>query len=122
MELVDRVDDRYVIVRHGDELALSFRADRLPDLPDGWKRTLLVLSDGFGKDMDLNSARPNNVEPLPFHGMSAYPYPPDEHYPSSEAHRRYRETYNTRWIERDRAWPADLVESGPPDRDETQQR
>lgn len=122
MELVDRVDDRYVIVRHGDELALSFRADRLPDLPDGWRRTLLVLSDGFGKDMDLNSARPDRVEPLPFHGMSAYPYPPDEHYPSSEAHRRYRETYNTRWIERDRAWPADLVEGGTADRDETQQR
>ena len=82
----------------------------------------MVLADGFGKDMDLNSARPDTVEPLPFHGMSAYPYPPDEHYPSTEAHRRYRETYNTRWIGRNRTWPADLTESDTPDRDETQQR
>jgi hypothetical protein len=122
MELVDRVDDQYVIVRHGDELALSFRADRLPALPVGWKRTFLVLADGFGKDMDLNSARPDTVEPLPFHGMSSYPYPPDEHYPSTEVHRRYRETYNTRWIERDRVWPADLIEGDRPDRDEANPR
>ncbi len=95
-ELVEAVDDRYVIARHGDELALSFAADQLPPLPAGWKRTFLVYADGFGKDMDLNSARPNTVEPLPFHGMSAYPYPPGEHYPDTESHRLYREIYNTR--------------------------
>ncbi len=95
-ELVETVDDRYVIARHGDELALSFDAGRLPPLPAGWKRTFLVYADGFGKDMDLNSARPNTVEPHPFHGMSAYPYPPEEHYPDTESHRRYREIYNTR--------------------------
>jgi hypothetical protein len=98
--LVESVDDIYVIARHGDELALSFEADRLPSLPSGWKRTFLVYADGFGKDMDLNSARPNTVEPLPFHGMSAYPYPPGEHYPDTEKHRLYRETYNSRHIER----------------------
>jgi hypothetical protein len=95
-ELVHRVDDRYVIARHGDELALSFDARRLPELPDGWKRSFLVVADGFGKDMDLNSARPDTVEPLPFHGMSAYPYPSSERYPDSEEYRLYREAYNTR--------------------------
>jgi tetratricopeptide (TPR) repeat protein len=97
-ELVESIDDRYVIARHGDELALSFDAGRLPPLGTGWKRTFLVYADGFGKDMDLNSARPDTVEPLPFHGMSAYPYPPDEHYPDTEEHRRYQKAYNTRHI------------------------
>lgn len=97
-ELVREVDDRYVITRHGDELALSFDARRLPAPGLGWVRSLFVFADGFGKDMDLNSARPHTVAPLPFHGMSAYPYPATESYPDSEAHRRYRETYNTRHI------------------------
>jgi hypothetical protein len=57
----------------------------------------MALADGFGKDMDLNSARPDHVEPLPFHGMSAYPYPEGEAFPSSSAHRRY----NTRYVGRD---------------------
>jgi hypothetical protein len=107
--LVEEVDDMYVIVRHGDELALSFDAGRLPALQSDWKRSFLVLADGFGKDMDMNSARPDTVEPLPFHGMSAYPYPKGESYPDTEAHRRYRRMFNTRRIERDRAWPANEV-------------
>ena len=97
-ELVLEVDDRYVITRHGDELALSFPISSLPPLPPGSKRTLVVYADGFGKDMDLNSARPSTIEPLPFHGMSAYPYPPDASYPDTEALRRYHETYNTRRV------------------------
>jgi hypothetical protein len=105
-ELVESIDDRYVIARHGDELSLSFDAGRLPPLGAGWKRTFLVYADGFGKDMDLNSARPDTVEPLPFHGMSAYPYPPDEHYPDTEEHRRYQETYNSRQIKPRKGWPA----------------
>jgi hypothetical protein len=106
-ELVEAVDDRYVIARHGDELALSFEADRLPALPSGWKRTFMVLADGFGKDMDLNSARPVTVEPLPFHGMSAYPYPLGESFPDTEEHRLYREKYNTRYIGPKGAFPAE---------------
>jgi hypothetical protein len=103
--LVEEIDDRYVIARHGDELALSFDAGRLPTLPSEWKRTFLVLADGFGKDMDLNSARPDTVEPLPFHGMSAYPYPEGESYPDTAAHRHYRQMFNTRRVERKRIWP-----------------
>jgi len=94
--LVSAVDDRYVITKNGDELALGFAADRLPALGPSQKRTFLMFADGFGKDMDLNSAFADTVEPLPFHGMSSYPYPATEHFPESEAHRRYRETYNTR--------------------------
>jgi len=35
---------------------------------------------------------------LPFHGMSSYPYGPDEQYPDTEKTRDYRERYNTRVI------------------------
>jgi tetratricopeptide (TPR) repeat protein len=96
-ELVEAADDQYVITHHGDELRLTFEASELAPLRDGWTRSFMALADGFGKDMDLNSARPDHVEPLPFHGMSAYPYPEGEAFPSSSAHRRY----NTRYVGRD---------------------
>ena len=42
------------------------------------------------------------VEPLPFHAMSAYPCAPDEHFPDDDAHRSWRAQWNTRpaweWI------------------------
>jgi hypothetical protein len=46
--------------------------------------------------MDLNSLVPETIGPLPFHGMSGYPYPPIEHYPDHEEHRSYQRRYNTR--------------------------
>ena len=36
------------------------------------------------------------VEPLPFHGMSRYPYPEGERFPEDGVYRPYREHYNTR--------------------------
>jgi hypothetical protein len=102
-ELVEDVDDRYVLTKHGDELTLSFEADRLPPLPPGWQRTFLVFADGFGKDMDLNSAYSDTVEPLPFHNMSQYPYAPGEAFPDTDVHRRDRKTYHTRRLDRQRA-------------------
>jgi hypothetical protein len=50
--------------------------------------------------MDINSATPDHVEPLPFHRMSGYPYPPAERYPDTPEHRRYQDTLNTRVIRR----------------------
>jgi len=38
------------------------------------------------------------VEPLPFHGMSQYPYTENEHYPMDKAHQEYRRKYNTREV------------------------
>jgi hypothetical protein len=46
--------------------------------------------------MDLSSAFPDTIEPLPFHGMRTYPYPPEATYPDDPETRRYREEYNTR--------------------------
>ena len=97
-ELLTAADDMYVITRNGDEIQLDFDARRLPALPSGWKRTYLVFADGFGKDMDLNSARPETVGELPYHGMKSYPYSPGDAYPSDKRHRDYLERYNTRTI------------------------
>ncbi|HET6979397.1 MAG TPA: FG-GAP-like repeat-containing protein [Pyrinomonadaceae bacterium] len=97
-ELVQTTDDMFVISRPGDELSVSFAADKLPPLPKGWTRTFLLYADGFSKEMDINSASPDQVGPLPFHGMSRYPYAWPERYPLTERRRRYLETYNTRIV------------------------
>ncbi len=97
-ELLLAADDMFVISRPGDELSLSFAADRLPPLPQGWMLTFLLYADGFSKEMDINSASPDQVGPLPFHGMSRYPYRWPERYPLTERRREYLERYNTRVV------------------------
>jgi tetratricopeptide (TPR) repeat protein len=97
-ELVLAADDMFVISRPGDELSLSFAADKLPPLPKGWTRTFLLYADGFSKEMDINSASPDQVGPLPFHGMSKYPYAWPERYPLTDERRRYLDSYNTRIV------------------------
>jgi hypothetical protein len=65
-------------------------------VPAGWTRDYLLKVDGWAKDRDANTAFPATVEPLPFHAMSVYPYPGNEHFPDDASHREYREKYNTR--------------------------
>jgi len=98
LPLVSASDDRFVIAAPGDELAVSFDAAALPAIPDGWTRTFLFYADGFSKEMNLHSASPDRLEPLPFHRMTRYPYTAPERYPTSRAHQRYRDEYNTRLI------------------------
>ena len=100
LELLASADDMFVIARDGDEVALTFDASGLEPLPEGWTRTFLLRADGYSKEMDINSAIPDTVEPLPFHRMTGYPYGEEERYPDTPEHRRYRETYNTRVIVR----------------------
>ena len=97
-ELLLVSDDMFVISRPGDEVVLSFPANKLPALPRNWTRTFLLYADGFSKEMDINSASPDQVGPLPFHGMSKYPYNWPEHYPLTEKRQRYFEKYNTRIV------------------------
>jgi hypothetical protein len=94
--LVNEIDDRLVIMGSGDELRLLFPGASLPPLKDGWTRDFLLLVDGWAKDGDANTAFSQTVEPLPFHGMSAYPYPPAEQFPADELRADYRRQYNTR--------------------------
>jgi hypothetical protein len=97
-ELLLDSDDMFVVSRPGDEIGLSFDAARLPPLPFGWTRTFLLYADGFSKEMDINSASPDQVSPLPFHGMTKYPYDGPEVYPLTDARRAYLERYNTRLV------------------------
>ena len=97
-ELLMKTDDQFVISRTGDEVSLSFDASSLPQLPAGWTRTFLLYADGFSKEMDINSASPDTVGPLPFHNMTRYPYRAPEAYPLTPARRAYIERYNTRKV------------------------
>jgi len=101
-ELLDTVDDRFVIMGAGDALTLRFDARTLPPPTPGMRRDYLVYLDGWAKDRDPNSIQALEVEPLPFHAMSGYPYEADEHFPTDELHARWRAEWNTRsawqWI------------------------
>jgi Tfp pilus assembly protein PilF len=98
--LLMKTDDMFVIAKPGDEIALTFIDAAADPLPDGWTRTFLLLADGFSKEMDINSASPDSVEPLPFHAMTAYPYRAPERYPDTPEHQQYRARYNTRVVTR----------------------
>ena len=96
--LLDEADDCFVIMGHGEEITLRFAVDQFGPVPDGCQRTFILKTDSYCKDMDLYTAFPSTVEPLPFHGMSGYPYPAGEHYPDTDKTRQYRSTYNTRRV------------------------
>ncbi|MBK9166072.1 MAG: VCBS repeat-containing protein [Bryobacterales bacterium] len=85
--LLHEVDDAMVIMGSGDELSLEFPAVDLPPLPSGWTRDFLLFVDGWAKDGDANTVYSQTVEPLPFHGMSRYPYPDTERFPMRELQR-----------------------------------
>jgi cytochrome c-type biogenesis protein CcmH/NrfG len=96
LPLIERADDMYVVFGPGDEITVEFAAREAPPLPAGWRRDFLLYSDSWLKDADLNTGTGQTVEPLPFHGMSRYPYGVDESYPTDAEHQRYLRRYNTR--------------------------
>ena len=98
LELLTDPDEMYVIMNAGDEVSIEFAAQSLPDIAEGWERTFLIYSYGWLKDGDLNTAAGQTVEPLPFRGMSQYPYGADEHYPIDRVHQDYLRRYNTRRV------------------------
>jgi Flp pilus assembly protein TadD len=71
--LVARTDDRFAVMGHGEEIALSFDARALPPLRPGWERTWFFFADGYEKGSELYSALGDTVAPLPWHGMTGYP-------------------------------------------------
>jgi hypothetical protein len=105
LELLDAADDRYAIFHHGDEVALSFDASAAPPPVKGLTRTYFLDSSGWAKDMDPSTFAPETVEPLPFHGMSGYPYAASERYPDTPATRQYRAEWNTRRVGTPRPLP-----------------
>jgi len=99
-ELLSEADDVFVVSRPGDEIALDFDARALAELPADRRRTYLLASDGFSKEMDIHSATPDAIGPWPFHGMTRYPYAAPQAFPMTEAKLRLIERYNTRVVSR----------------------
>jgi uncharacterized repeat protein (TIGR01451 family) len=98
LPLLTEVDDKFVIMHAGDDISLVF--NEVP-VSEGTERDYFLFSDAYYK---LHFARillgedVSTIEPLPFHGMSAYPYPDDEGYPYDAEHIAYLEEYNTREV------------------------
>jgi hypothetical protein len=80
-ELLETVDDRFVISRPGDEISLWFDPSALTPLEAGMRRTFLLYASGYSKEMDLHSASPDAVAPIPFRAMPHYPYAWPARYP-----------------------------------------
>jgi tetratricopeptide (TPR) repeat protein len=95
--LLTNISDRYVIFGSGEEIAAEFDAAKLPALPSHWKRDYFFYADGFVKDMDWWDASPFTVAQLPFHTMSAYPYPASEKFPQDAQSLDYQLNWNDRF-------------------------
>ena len=107
-ELVQKVDDRYVIMNAGDELRLSFAA--LPAAEPGTLRDFVLIGDGWEKDGDYNTTFSKTVLPLPSHDRPDYgalrflsgPASSDggdlEADPVYQRHPRDWERYHTRFV------------------------
>ena len=99
-ELVQAVDDRYVIMNAGDELQLSFAA--LPAPREGWTRDFVLIGDGWEKDGDFNTTFSKTVLPLPSHdrpdyGASAAPHDLESD-PVYQRHSADWQTFHTRFV------------------------
>ena len=69
-ELLEKTDDRYVIMNAGDEMQLRFTP---PAAPAANKvRDFVVIADGWEKDGDYNTEFSKTVLPLPRHDWPEY--------------------------------------------------
>jgi Tfp pilus assembly protein PilF len=99
-ELLDGVDDRYVIMNAGDELRLLFREQAAPAA--GWTRDFVLIGDGWEKDGDYNTGFSQTVLPLPSHdkpdygaGVTSLELEDD---PVYQRHRDDWQRYHTRYV------------------------
>jgi hypothetical protein len=89
-ELVARQDDKFVIFGMGDQVLVTFGPMAAPR--PGYHRILVLKILQYYKAYYVNTV----VNPLPFRGMSSYPYPATENYPKDADHKAYLAKYNTR--------------------------
>jgi len=100
-DLLARADDKFVVMRHGDQITVTYPGAPRPPL--GWTREVMLKGHAYYKNI-IPGAVPDpkhptfdrGTEPLPFLGMTDYPYDFPASYPDDEAHRAYRTEYNTR--------------------------
>ncbi|GMU73881.1 MAG: hypothetical protein AMXMBFR44_0800 [Candidatus Campbellbacteria bacterium] len=97
--LLEKRDDKFVILAKRDEITVK---NALPKIepPTGYKRVYMLDVTGYYKAL-TKTMTPMTVEPMPFSGMSAFPYPDTEHYPDTPEYQEYRAKYNTRYLSPD---------------------
>jgi hypothetical protein len=98
--LIQNADEMYVIGRQGDQIHLLFPTDNLTAPAEGMVRDYFLVTTCFYKDEpgEWGYGFEFTVNPLPFRGMSGYPYLPTESYPYDAVHLAYLKEYNTRII------------------------
>jgi Tfp pilus assembly protein PilF len=97
-ELLEKVEDRYVLMNAGDELALRFPALAAPS--EGFVRDYVFVSDGWDKDGNFNTGFSTTLLPLPSHADTAYDKPPVP-LTQDPVYRRFPkdwEQYHTRYV------------------------
>jgi Tfp pilus assembly protein PilF len=97
-ELLNKIDDRYVIVNSGDEMSLHFPEE--PPPPAGWVRDYVIKGDGWIKDGDYNSTFSKTVLPLPYHAKNEYitrPGPLEDEWVYRQ-HPEDWQNYHTRYV------------------------
>jgi len=94
--LLSNSDDKFTVFGSGEGVQLEFDPRAIPAVPQGWVRDYFFYADGFEKDLDFYAAYAFTVEPLPHHGLIAYPYPEGKEYPADVEHLGYQFEYNTR--------------------------
>jgi Tfp pilus assembly protein PilF len=97
-ELLERVDDRIVIVSSGDELRMRFPAEDPPVA--GWARDYVFIGDGWMKEGDYNFQFSKTVLPLPYHAMKHYTSPllPIEQDKGYQLHPSDWQQFHTRYV------------------------
>ena len=98
--LMQNADEMYVIGRQGDQIYLRFPTDNLTALAENMERDYFLVTACFYKDEpgEWGYGFDFTVNPMPFRGMSGYPYPSTESYPYDALHLAYLEEYNTRIV------------------------
>ena len=94
--LVREKDNALVLLNGGDELALTFKADRLPQKPAGFERSFFLYVVGWDKDADFHISEGWRVEPLPFLGMEDQEY--GRQLRPAGMSDAWIDEYNTRWV------------------------
>ena len=98
--LVQSADNQFVIGRQGDEVTLDFPISNLTAPAPGMVRDYFFFVACWFKDPPggWGYGFSFTVDPLPFMGMSGFPYTTAESYPFTPANLAYLKTYNTRVI------------------------
>jgi Tfp pilus assembly protein PilF len=111
-ELLEKVDDRVVIVNAGDEMLFRFAAP--PPPPVGWVRDFVFIGNGWIKDGDPNSLFSQTLLPLPSRDRTEYNSLPArlEDDPVYRRHPSDWQEFHTRYVTPDRFQKTLMVGKG----------